>query len=55
MATLAVSLTICGINYKTEMEGTRLRDFLLGFKWVTPFLVQTSDVGGHTRLIWILR
>ena len=36
------------MNYNPEMEGTPVRDFLLGLKWVNPLLAQTFEIGIHT-------
>jgi hypothetical protein len=36
------------MNYNPEMEGTPVRDFLLGLKWVHLLLLQTFEVGRHT-------
>jgi hypothetical protein len=55
MVFLVVNLTISGMNYNPEMEGTPVTDFLLGLKWMNPFLVQTFEVGEHTPLIQILK
>jgi hypothetical protein len=44
---LVVSLSTSGMNYNLEVEGSSVRDFLLGLKWVNPFLVQTFEVGRH--------
>lgn len=33
------------MSYSLEKEGIPVRDFLLGLKWVNPFVVQTFEVG----------
>ena len=53
------NVTISGMNYSPEIEGTHVRDFFwrggLGLKWVDPLLVQTFEVGRYTPLLQILR
>lgn len=55
MAILGVNLTTSGVNVNPEMEGTPVRDFLLGVKWVTSLLVLTFETGRHISLILTLR
>lgn len=37
---MVVNLATSGMNYSPEMEGTPMRNFLLGLKWMNLRLVQ---------------
>lgn len=50
-----VILTISGMNYNPKIEGTPVRDFLLGLKRINPLLVRTFEAGRHMPLFRILR
>ena len=48
IAILGCQLDMSRMNYNPEMEGTPVKDFLHGLKWVNPLLVQTFGVGRNT-------
>jgi hypothetical protein len=48
-------LTASGTNNNPEMEGTPMRNLVLGLKWVDPLLVWTFEAGRHVALIRFLR
>lgn len=51
--TFSFNVTVSGKNYDPDMEGTLMRNNLLGLKWVNTLLVQIFEEDTH--LIWISR
>lgn len=47
-----VNLTTPGTKWNLKTEGHTYEEFLLVLKWMAPLLVQISEVGRHTPLIW---
>lgn len=53
---MVVNLAISGMRYNLEswrFSPTPVGDFLLGLKWLSPLLVQTSEVGRQRPSILI--